>query len=134
MVQRGLDSAKIRHVRIDGTVNAPARQRTLDQFQSMDDIKVILMTISCGGVGLDVTAASRVHLLEPQWNPAVEDQALARVHRMGQRKPVVTIRYIMRDSIEEVSVLLFSFLHSFLLPKSRLFPLIHALIISVLLS
>lgn len=133
MVQRGLDSAKIRYVRIDGTVNAPARQRTLDQFQRMEDIKVILMTISCGGVGLDVTAASRVHLLEPQWNPAVEDQALARVHRMGQRKPVVTIRYIMRDSIEEVSVLLFSFLHSFLLPKSRLFPLIHALIISVLL-
>lgn len=51
---------------------------------------------------LDLTTASRVHLLEPQWNPAVEEQALARVYRMGQRRPVVTIRYIMKDSIEEV--------------------------------
>lgn len=51
---------------------------------------------------LDLTVASRVHLLEPQWNPAVEDQALARVHRMGQNRPVVTMRYIVSDSIEEV--------------------------------
>lgn len=51
---------------------------------------------------LDLTVASRVHLLEPQWNPAVEDQALARVHRMGQYRPVVTMRYIVPDSIEEV--------------------------------
>ena len=51
---------------------------------------------------LDLTVASRVHLLEPQWNPAVEDQALARVHRMGQHRPVVTMRYIVSDSIEEV--------------------------------
>lgn len=109
MVQRGLDRAGIRHVRIDGTINAVTRQTTLDQFQNVDGIKVILMTISCGSVGLDVTAASRVHLLEPQWNPAVEDQALARVHRMGQRRPVVTIRYIMRDSIEEVSLLFLFF-------------------------
>ncbi|RYP70415.1 hypothetical protein DL771_005456 [Monosporascus sp. 5C6A] len=101
MVQRDLDRAQIRYVRVDGTVDPARRQRALEQFQSADDISVILLTISCGGVGLDLTAASRVHLLEPQWNPAVEDQALARVHRMGQRKPVVTIRYIMRDSIEE---------------------------------
>lgn len=54
------------------------------------------------GASLDLTAASRAHLLEPQWNPAVEDQALARVHRMGQRRPVITMRYLMKDSIEEV--------------------------------
>jgi SNF2 family DNA or RNA helicase len=52
---------------------------------------------------LDLTAASRVHLLEPQWNPSLEDQALARVHRLGQTRPVITIRYIMEDSFEEVS-------------------------------
>lgn len=51
---------------------------------------------------LDLTAASRVHLLEPQWNPAIEEQTLARVHRMGQCHPVVTMRYVMKDSIEEV--------------------------------
>jgi SNF2 family DNA or RNA helicase len=52
---------------------------------------------------LDLTAASRVHLLEPQWNPSLEDQALARVHRLGQTRPVTTIRYVMENSFEEVT-------------------------------
>jgi SNF2 family DNA or RNA helicase len=51
---------------------------------------------------LDLTAASTVHLLEPQWNPSLEDQSLARVHRLGQTRPVTTIRYVMEDSFEEV--------------------------------
>jgi SNF2 family DNA or RNA helicase len=52
---------------------------------------------------LDLTAATRIHLLEPQWNPAVEEQAMARVHRMGQHREVVTVRYLVNNSIEEVS-------------------------------
>ncbi|KAF1951046.1 hypothetical protein CC80DRAFT_425457 [Byssothecium circinans] len=52
---------------------------------------------------LDLTATSRVHLLEPQWNPSLEDQALARAHRLGQTQPVTTLRYVMRNSIEEVT-------------------------------
>jgi SNF2 family DNA or RNA helicase len=56
---------------------------------------------------LDLTAASRVHLLEPQWNPSLEDQALARVHRIGQEHAVTTIRYVMQDSFEEVFSSLF---------------------------
>lgn len=51
---------------------------------------------------LDLTAASRVHLMEPQWNPTAEEQALDRVHRMGQKSEVHAIRYIVKDSIEEV--------------------------------
>jgi SNF2 family DNA or RNA helicase len=51
---------------------------------------------------LDLTAASRVHLLELQWNPSLGDQALARAHRLGQILPVTTIKYIMRNSFEEV--------------------------------
>ncbi|KAL6812598.1 hypothetical protein V8C40DRAFT_277717 [Trichoderma camerunense] len=78
------------------------RDKSIQKFKEDGDIKVLLTTISCGGVGLDLTNASRVHLLEPQWNPAVEEQALARVYRMGQCRPVVTTRYIMKDSIEEV--------------------------------
>ncbi|KAH7014542.1 P-loop containing nucleoside triphosphate hydrolase protein [Microdochium trichocladiopsis] len=61
----------------------------------------MLLTLSCGAVGLTLTAASRAYLLEPHWNPTLEDQALARVHRLGQERPVTTIRLYMRDSFEE---------------------------------
>ncbi|KAI0376507.1 SNF2 family N-terminal domain-containing protein [Hypomontagnella monticulosa] len=101
MVQYALDQAQIRYVRIDGTVTPAKREAAMQDLRDIDAVRVLLITVSCGGVGLDLTAASRVHLLEPQWNPAIEDQALARVHRMGQQRPVVAIRYIMRGSIEE---------------------------------
>jgi hypothetical protein len=52
---------------------------------------------------LDLTTASRVYLMEPQWNPTIEEQALARVHRLGQTKKVTTVRFIMKDSVEDVS-------------------------------
>ena len=54
---------------------------------------------------IDLTAATRAYLLEPQWNPTVEEQAMARIHRIGQTRPVTTIKYIMEDSIEEVSTI-----------------------------
>lgn len=54
-------------------------------------------------ISLDLTVASRVHLLEPQWNPMAEEQALDRVHRLGQSREVVATRYIVKDSIEEVN-------------------------------
>ena len=52
---------------------------------------------------LDLTSGSRVYLLEPHWNPMIEEQALCRVHRVGQKRDVTTIRYLMRESFEEVS-------------------------------
>ncbi|KAI1734595.1 hypothetical protein F4680DRAFT_470751 [Xylaria scruposa] len=99
--QKALTAIGIRCVRIDGTVPLVHRELKIQEFKKDEGIKVILVTISCGGVGLDLTSASRVHLLEPQWNPAIEEQALSRVHRMGQRRPVVTMRYMMKNSIEE---------------------------------
>ena len=51
---------------------------------------------------IDLTAACRVHLMEPQWNPMAEEQALDRVHRIGQTRPVTAIRYIVKGSVEEV--------------------------------
>ena len=55
---------------------------------------------------MDLTIATKAFILEPQWNPMAEEQALSWIHRMGQEKPVTTVRYIMRDSIEEVGVVL----------------------------
>jgi len=64
------------------------------------DISVLLATITCGGVGLDLTAASKAYIMEPQWNPMSESQALDRIHRLGQQKEVETIRYVVRNSYE----------------------------------
>lgn len=55
-------------------------------------------------IRVDLTAASHVHIIEPQWNPMIEAQALDRVHRIGQTRDVVTTRYIIRNSIETVSL------------------------------
>jgi SNF2 family DNA or RNA helicase len=73
----------------------------ISSFRENDGITVLLATITCGGVGLDLTAASRAYIMEPQWNPMSESQALDRVHRLGQRKEVKTIRYIIQGSLEE---------------------------------
>ncbi|CAN9415730.1 unnamed protein product [Alternaria alternata] len=88
-------------VRIDGKVDPKIRSHVIQKLHDDSKIRVILITINCGACGLDLTAASTIHLLEPEWNPSLEDQALARVHRIGQTRPVTTIRYVMEDSFEE---------------------------------
>ena len=102
IVQSALISSSITYTRFDGKVPPRKRETVLQTFREQMAINVLLISISCGGTGLDLTAASRVYLLEPQWNPMIEEQALNRVHRMGQTKDVTTIRYIMESSIEEV--------------------------------
>ncbi|KAG9380953.1 DNA repair protein rad5 [Pyrenophora tritici-repentis] len=101
LVQKGLSGSFITYTRFDGTTSQSNRSTALKDFRQDPSISVILMTISCSAVGLDITAASRAYILEPQWNPTVEEQALARVHRMGQTKPVTTIRFVMENTFEE---------------------------------
>lgn len=100
-LQPQLQSRGIRCVRLDGSLSATGRANVLRAFRNIADIKVLLATISCGGVGLDLTAASRAYIMEPQWNPMSETQALDRVHRLGQQREVTTIRYLVKDSWEE---------------------------------
>ncbi|KAM0483625.1 hypothetical protein ACHAPX_002117 [Trichoderma viride] len=77
------------------------RQNVIKRFRDAPTMRVLLLTISCGAVGLTLTEASRAYLMEPHWNPTLEDQALARIHRIGQTKEVTTVRFIVRDSFEE---------------------------------
>ncbi|GIZ46851.1 hypothetical protein CKM354_000996000 [Cercospora kikuchii] len=93
----------VRAVQIDGETSHADRSRILDQFAADASISALLMTIGTGGLGLTITSASRVHILEPQWNPSVEDQAIGRVVRLGQAKPITVIRYIIqdKDSVEK---------------------------------
>ncbi|HLE10813.1 MAG: hypothetical protein A2504_11710 [Bdellovibrionales bacterium RIFOXYD12_FULL_39_22] len=86
---------------ISGATSLNARYKILDDFNSDNNARVLLMTLKTGGVGLNLTKASYVFHIEPWWNPATENQATDRVHRMGQKNSVQVYRYIMQDSIEE---------------------------------
>ncbi|KAF1990979.1 hypothetical protein K402DRAFT_323601, partial [Aulographum hederae CBS 113979] len=101
IVGTALSRAGIEYTRIDGQMSQKNRIIALQKLRTDDSTKVLLLSLSCGAVGLNLTAASRVYLMEPHWNPSIEEQALARVHRIGQTKPVTTVRFIMRDTYEE---------------------------------
>ncbi|KAH7308821.1 SNF2 family N-terminal domain-containing protein [Rhexocercosporidium sp. MPI-PUGE-AT-0058] len=101
LIQIMLDDSGILYTRIDGRTSLSKRTRALRSFEKDNSLRVILVSITCGGAGLDLTAASRAYLMEPHWNPMIEEQALCRVHRVGQKRSVTTIRYLMRDSFEE---------------------------------
>ncbi|KAJ5496022.1 hypothetical protein N7539_001138 [Penicillium diatomitis] len=87
--------------RIDGTMSLKARSNALDAFAKEDSVTIMLATIGAGGVGLNLTSASRVFVMEPHYNPAAIAQAVDRVHRLGQRREVVIMQFIMKNSIEE---------------------------------
>jgi SNF2 family DNA or RNA helicase len=77
------------------------RQQVIEEFQNNTDVSVFLISLKAGGVGLNLTAADYVFLLDPWWNPASENQAINRAHRIGQDKKVFVYRFISSDSIEE---------------------------------
>ncbi|KAL4887834.1 SNF2 family N-terminal domain-containing protein [Aspergillus ambiguus] len=89
------------YTRLDGTMTLAARNKALTEFHENDTITVLLATIGAGGVGLNLTAASKVYIMEPQYNPAAVAQAIDRVHRIGQRREVTTVQFLMKGSIEE---------------------------------
>ena len=99
LIEPHLDAAGVRHVRLDGsTVD---RAGAVGAFQAEDGPPVMLLSLKAGGVGLNLTAADHVFLVDPWWNPAVEDQAADRAHRIGQDKPVMVYRMVARDTVEE---------------------------------
>uniref|UniRef100_A0A8C5F7T1 Helicase-like transcription factor n=1 Tax=Gadus morhua TaxID=8049 RepID=A0A8C5F7T1_GADMO len=90
-------------VRLDGTLSQKRRAQVIQEFQSSapDSPVVMLLSLRAGGVGLNLTAASRVFLMEPAWNPAAEEQCIDRCHRMGQTRKVFVTKFIVKDSVEE---------------------------------
>jgi SNF2 family DNA or RNA helicase len=82
-------------------VPAEERRRVVSQFQEEEDTRIFLISLKAGGVGLTLTAADYVYLVDPWWNPAVEQQAIDRTHRIGQEKKVFAYRMICRDTVEE---------------------------------
>jgi superfamily II DNA or RNA helicase len=99
LIEPHLTSADTRYTRLDGsTVD---RGAVVNEFQAEDGPPVMLLSLKAGGTGLNLTAADHVFLVDPWWNPAVEDQAADRAHRIGQDKPVMVYRMVARDTVEE---------------------------------
>jgi len=87
----------------DGSLNQEKRVAAIREFSDCnpDSPTIFLMSLKTGGVGLNLTAASRVYLMDPAWNPAAEDQCFDRCHRLGQQKAVEIHKFIVKDSVEE---------------------------------
>jgi SNF2 family DNA or RNA helicase len=88
-----------RFLRLDGSTSD--RGAVVEKFQSDPTVSVFLVSLKAGGVGLNLTAADHVFLFDPWWNPAVEEQAFDRAHRIGQDKPVFVYRLVAADTVEE---------------------------------
>ncbi len=99
LVEPALDERRISFGRIDGSTLD--REGVVRDFQRPDGPSVLLLSLKAGGVGLNLTAADHVYILDPWWNPAVEDQAADRAYRIGQANPVLVHRLVARDTVEE---------------------------------
>ncbi|KAF9362385.1 DNA helicase rad5 [Mortierella sp. NVP85] len=102
LVEMILERDGFKFLRLDGSHNQVRREQTLMAFKAPDHpATVMLISLRAGGVGLNLTAASRVYMMDPWWNYAIEAQAIDRVHRIGQTKPVLVTRFIIEDTVEE---------------------------------
>ena len=98
-VRTELEKDNTPHLYLDGKTRD--RQSLVEQFQRADGPPLFLISLKAGGVGLNLTNADYIFLLDPWWNPAVEAQAIDRAHRIGRMQPVVAYRLIARDTVEE---------------------------------
>jgi SNF2 family DNA or RNA helicase len=100
IVRAYLDQQKISYQYLDGKTPVSKRQKSIDAFQAGDG-SVFLISLKAGGTGLNLTAADYVLHLDPWWNPAVEDQATDRAHRIGQQRPVTVYKFVTQHTIEQ---------------------------------
>ncbi|KAI0414745.1 SNF2 family N-terminal domain-containing protein [Xylaria grammica] len=101
ILSRLLSEVGLPYRQVDGRTSYARRSEGLKAFKEDPQVLVLLMSIESGAVGLNLTVASNVHLVEPQWNPAVEEQAIARALRMGQTREVTIIRYVAKNTVEQ---------------------------------
>ncbi|MES2521039.1 MAG: SNF2-related protein [Bacteroidota bacterium] len=104
LIKGHLEKHKIKYEYLDGKTTDRADR--VNHFQEDDECRVFLMSLKAGGVGINLTEADYVYLVDPWWNPAVEQQAIDRTHRIGQKKNVFAYRMICKDTIEEKILLL----------------------------
>lgn len=101
LVSDYLAEAGIIHVKYQGDMNRPKRDQAVRVFMSKDKARVMLMSMKCGGVGLNLTRANNVISLDLGWAQAIEAQSFDRVHRLGQTRPVFVQRLVIADTVED---------------------------------
>ncbi|HEX6332683.1 MAG TPA: SNF2-related protein, partial [Flavisolibacter sp.] len=101
LIREKLSSLGVKYEYFDGSTSAPDREKAIQSFQRDDEVRVFLISLKAGGVGLNLTAADYVYIVDPWWNPAVEQQAIDRTHRIGQTKNIFAYRMICKDTIED---------------------------------
>ncbi|CAA7036442.1 unnamed protein product [Microthlaspi erraticum] len=101
LVQLRFNENGIEFRRLDGTMSLAARDRAVKEFSNDPYVKVMLMSLKAGNLGLNMVAACHVILLDLWWNPTTEDQAIDRAHRIGQTRPVTVTRITIKDTIED---------------------------------
>ena len=104
LIEPHLNKKGIKFVRLDGSTKD--RAKVVETFKTDEQCSVFLSSLKAGGVGLNLTEADHVFLVDPWWNPAVEDQAADRAHRIGQTKSVIVYRLVTKDTVEERILLL----------------------------
>ena len=101
LIKAKLKEREIPFEYFDGSTSAIDREKAIQNFQNNDECRVFLISLKAGGVGLNLTAADYVYIVDPWWNPAVEQQAIDRTHRIGQTKNIFAYRMICIDTIED---------------------------------
>ncbi len=106
LIREKLTALGVKFEYFDGSTAAPDREKAIQSFQNDDEVRVFLISLKAGGVGLNLTAADYVYIVDPWWNPAVEQLAIDRTHRIGQTKNIFAYRMICKDTIEDKIMLL----------------------------
>lgn len=101
LIRAKLEELGVKYEYFDGSTSAPDREKAIQSFQKDEEVRVFLISLKAGGVGLNLTAADYVYIVDPWWNPAVEQQAIDRTHRIGQTKNIFAYRMICKDTIED---------------------------------
>jgi non-specific serine/threonine protein kinase len=101
LIKEKLKGLDVKFEYFDGSTSAQDREKAIQNFQNNNEVRVFLISLKAGGVGLNLTAADYVYIVDPWWNPAVEQQAIDRTHRIGQTKNIFAYRMICKDTIED---------------------------------
>jgi SNF2 family DNA or RNA helicase len=101
LIRDELAKLNIEYEYLDGQSSSKQREQSVNNFQGIDNLRVFLISLKAGGTGLNLTAADYVYIVDPWWNPAVENQAIDRCHRIGQDKKVFAYRMICKNTVEE---------------------------------